>query len=413
MRGLVSKNMGMKLFLSYLFIIYGIVAPISLSASNIVLGLIIISGIALLYIAKIDIRPRINARLVIFAVLLFFWGALTRLIHGSPLDGKAFENVWEYAPVILFPLFLSVIKVKKEAIVKALLISSSIVCFLGIIQYLMPSIVYPFPRQLIRGDFRGFFSHHLHTGGFYSMTTILAFSLALFWQCERKKKGTVWLFFFLNLIALFLSMARSYYISVFILLLILLAVKNWRWFAFGGVAFIGILVLLLSFPNSIESRIKTLTDPNFASNKERVYMWKAAIEMFKEHPIAGVGKGNWAKEARDNYFPRFKNEWPVFGAFAHAHNVYLTWLAETGIIGLTLFLSFWLSVAWSLFSGLSKVQGDSFEFSLIIGSLGSLGNLFIAGMFENNFGTSVVLLLITLLLGLSLNSSNTSEARES
>lgn len=409
MKGLVSKNMGMELLISYLFILYGFVSPVSLSATNIALGLIAITGFALFYNTKVDIKQLVNARLLFLAFCLFAWAALTRFISGSPLDGKAVSNIWEYSPLILFPLFLRLVSVKKETIVNALLISSSIVCFLGIIQYMMPSIVYPFPKQMIREDFKGFFSHHLHSGGFYSITTILAISLALFWRYESRNKVYPWAFFFLNLTGLVLAMARSYYISVAILLLILLAVKNRRWFAFGGAAFAGILVLLLSFPNPIENRIKTLSDPNFASNKERVYMWKAAIEMFKEHPIAGVGKGNWGKEAKENYFPRFKNEWPVFGAHAHAHNSYLTWLAETGIIGLILFLSFWFSLVWALFTALSKVQAGSFEFALIIGSLGSLGNLFIAGMFENNFGTAVVLLLITLIIGISLNPSNPSK----
>lgn len=398
--------------IGYLFILYGIVQPISLSATNIVLGLIILSGLALIFSGKERaILP--DKRLLSLFFLLFSWSALSRLLSGSPLDKEAFSNIWEHSPIILFPIFLGAVNVKKEAIVSALLISSSIVCFLGILQYMMPSIVYPFPKQMIREHFKGFFSHHLHSGGFYSITTILALTLALFRRCERRRKAYLWAFFLLNMTGLVLTMARSYYISVSILLLILLAVKNLRWFAFGGAAFVGILVLLLSFPNPIENRIKTLSDPNFVSNKERVYMWKAAIEMSKEHPIAGVGKGNWAKEAKENYFPRFKNEWPVFSAFAHAHNAYLTLLAETGIIGLALFLSFWFSAAWSLFIGLSKVQAGSFEFALIIGSIGGLGNLFIAGMFENNFGTSVVLLLITLLIGLSLDPSKTSEARAS
>lgn len=398
---LVSDNAGLARWVGYMFILYALVSPISLSATNIALGLIILSGIILLW--KRRERPRFQKNILMPFLLLFLWAAITRLISGSFNFRDSVGNLWEYSPIVLFPVFLSTSRVRMTGIIMTLLTFSSIVCFLGIIQFFSPSIVYPFPRQLVYQDFNGFFSHHLHTGGFYSMTTILAFSLALFWHSEGKKKGIVWLFFFLNLIALFLSMARSYYISVSVLLLILLAVKNRRWFAIGGVVFVGILALLLSFPNPVKSRIQTISDPNFASNKERVYIWKAAIEMFREHPIAGVGKGNWAKEAKNNYFPRFKSEWPVFGAFAHAHNVYLTLLAETGIIGLLLFLSFWLSAAWLIFSNVQAMPKNSFDFALSVGSLGSLGNLFVAGMFENNFGTSVVLLLIALLIGLSLN----------
>lgn len=391
-----------KTMIGYLFVLYGIVAPISLSATNIILGLIILSGLALVFSGREGVQLP-DKRLLSLFFLLFSWSALSRLLSGSPLDKEAFSNIWEYTPIILFPLFLSVSNIRKEAAVTALLSSSSLVCLLGILQYMVPSIVYPFPRQLVNPDFIGFFSHHLHSGGFYSMTTILSFALVLFRQCDNKIKGSMWLFFILNFIALFLTMARSYYISVSLLLLILLLFKNWRWFILGGSVFAIMLALLLLFPNPIRNRIQTLSDPNFSSNKERVYMWKAAIEMFKEHPLSGVGKGNWKKAAKETYFPRFKNEWPVFGAYAHAHNTYLTWLAETGFIGLLLFLSFWLWVGWKLYIGLSWVQAGSFEFAMIIGSLGSLGNLFIAGMFENNFGTSVILLLITLLVGMSLS----------
>lgn len=398
-----NNGLGLEKWFGYIFILYAAVSPVSLSGANIALGLIILFGTALLW--KRREGPKFQNKILVPMLLLFFWAGTTRLIAGNFNLRDSVGNIWEYSPIVLIPVFLSVSKVRKTGIIMTLMTFSSIVCFLGIIQFLHPSVVYPFPRQLVNQDFRGFFDHHLHTGGFYSMTTVLAFSLALFWRSDSKNKGMVWLFFFLNLIALFLSMARSYYISVSLLLLVLMAVKNLRWLAYGGMVFVGIFALLLSFPNPVKSRIQTISDPNFASNKERVYMWKAAIEMFKEHPLAGVGKGNWSKEAKENYFPCFKKEWPVFGAFAHAHNVYLTLLAETGGIGLLLFLLFWSSIAWALFAGISRVQSGSLDMALIIGSLGSLGNLLVAGMFENNFGTSVVLLLISFLVGLSLSAA--------
>lgn len=390
-------------WLSGLIVLYAAVSPVSLSATNIALGIIILAGSVSMYSAKAVDKEGFHGKLIVLMSLLFLWSALTRLLSGSPLDKEAVSNVWEYIPVILLPVFFNVSNVKKDRVITVLLISSSIVCFLGILQYFIPSIVYPFPKQMIREHFKGFFSHHLHSGGFYSMTIILALSLGLFWKCSDSRKMYLWLFFILNLAGLVLTMARSYLISVPLIMLLLLYVKNWRWFASGIAALAVTTALLLTFPNPVKIRFETLLDPEYRSNKERVLMWKAAINMAKDHPVVGIGKGNWTKEAKERYFPPIEKEYDYkIIATAHAHNTYLTVLAETGIVGILLFTAFWLSVAWGLFSKLSTLQNGCFDYVLIIGTLGSLGNLFVAGMFENNFGTSVILLLLSFLIGLSL-----------
>lgn len=397
-------NMNYRWF-GYLFILHAFVSPVSLSATNITLGLIIICAIALLRRPEMKGRPKFQMSILITFCLLFSWAVISALLSGNFDSKEAFSDIWEYSPIVLFPFFLSVLKISKDRVISTLLVSSSIVSFLGILQYLVPSIHYPFPRQLVREDFNGFFSHHLHTGGFYSITTIISFALILFWQCDKKKKSFLWVFFFLNTTALFLTMARSYYISLSLSILILMFLKSWRWFITGGLVFVAISVLILSFPNPVNSRFRTISPTN-SSNKERIYIWKAAIEMAKEHPLAGIGKGNWGEEAKKNYYPRFEKEWHYSeNSYAHAHNSFLTSLAETGVIGLVLFIYFWFSVAWVLFSRLSWIERGAYDFAIVIASLVSIGNLFIAGMFENNFGTSVILLLLSLLIGLSLKES--------
>lgn len=390
-------------WLGYFIFTYALVSPVSLSATNIVLGLIFSLGLLLVYLRHAE-WAALDIKLLSLMVLYFFWSAVTRVISGAPLDIVAFSNVWEYTPIVLLPFLLAVSKVRKNRVVFALLISSSLVCLLGILQYLIPAVVYPFPRQLVRGDFRGFFAHHLHTGGFYSITTVLSFSIAIFWEEAGEKRPYLWVFFLLNLAALLLSMTRSYYLSVTFTLLLLLLVKNWRWFMSGSIGFAILLITILSFPNPVNSRVQTLFDSEHGSNKGRIYIWKAAIEMIKEYPLAGVGGGNWKKMAISTYYPRFEKEWQFGPAnYPHAHNVYLTRAAETGLIGLFLFLVFWLTVTWTLCSKLPGAGKGTFDHALIVGTLGGLGNLFVAGMFENNFGTAVIVLLISFLIGLSLD----------
>jgi putative inorganic carbon (HCO3(-)) transporter len=100
-------------------------------------------------------------------------------------------------------------------------------------------------------------------------------------------------------------------------------------------------------PTAITQRIASSTEEFFAFDDmrgvditvdnyavvERLAHWQAALNMAEAHPL-GVGLGGF-NAAYERY--RLLN-WPQ--ALGHAHNYYLNVLAETGIIGLVLFLIF-------------------------------------------------------------------------
>ena len=390
----------------YLFFLYAAVSPVSLSATNVMLALIFLAGFVLYYRSDSSRRSLPPIELLIPCVLLFSWAGLTALITKGMIVKTDISNIWEYSAIIVLPLFLPFSARLKEKIIMALFVFSSLVALLGLMQHFYPSIVYPFPRQLFSGRIHGFFSHGLHYSGFESIIVIMALSLILFAKLDRRMKLCLWGVLALNASALLLSLSRSYYISVVIIILTILLIKKTRYFVLGSAILITLLLLILSFPNPLNNRIQTLFDRDFQSNKERIYVWKTAVRMASDHPFVGVGAGNWGEKAAEHYFPLIEKETDYkLTGHSHAHNTYLTWLSESGIPGLLLFLLFWFLVVKRLFYVKSKVERGSFDYALIVGTLAALGNLFIAGLFEHNFGTSVILLLICFLIGLSLNPS--------
>lgn len=82
-------------------------------------------------------------------------------------------------------------------------------------------------------------------------------------------------------------------------------------------------------PNSI-NRLQTIssTNSNVQQNYERILMWHSALNMFIEHPITGIGIGNYHKEYVSHYRSPLSKEdtW-------HPHNVLLSMLAQSGLIG--------------------------------------------------------------------------------
>ena len=74
------------------------------------------------------------------------------------------------------------------------------------------------------------------------------------------------------------------------------------------------------------------------STAERLAHWIAGINMFIDHPITGVGIGAYGNAYAPYHITIFVN------SLGHAHNYYINIAAETGLIGLTAFLLFLITI---------------------------------------------------------------------
>ncbi len=154
--------------------------------------------------------------------------------------------------------------------------------------------------------------------------------------------------------------------------------KN-RWIGFISLTGISVL-LLMAFqlnlvPDSISQRLVgfvsdfqlgdvrgvDINDSNY-SVLERLAHWQAAVDMARDQLWLGVGFGN--------YEPAYASyaliNWP--DALGHAHNYYLNILAETGIIGLSAYLFFWIAVLVKTIRGVHNYSG--FYRGVLLGLLG-------------------------------------------
>lgn len=98
-----------------------------------------------------------------------------------------------------------------------------------------------------------------------------------------------------------------------------------------------------------------------ASNKQRIDIWGVAIKAFKEHPVVGVGPGEF-----ETYFRNNKPEGFGVNVAANAHNDILQVAATTGVVGLFFYLAFF-------YAAFRSVSGPS---------LGALTALFVAAKFN-------------------------------
>ncbi|MBI3117848.1 MAG: O-antigen ligase family protein [Candidatus Hydrogenedentes bacterium] len=143
-----------------------------------------------------------------------------------------------------------------------------------------------------------------------------------------------------------LSGARSAWLAGTLgigLTLWLLRRRRWRCLAPAGVGILSAIAMLLITWTTSGQRLQHTLESSDVGGRARLWFWDAALRMTGEHPIAGVGLGNfpyWSPYyqglALQAHPGHFHNELHT----EHAHSEALEVLAETGCVGLLLAL--WL-----------------------------------------------------------------------
>lgn len=155
---------------------------------------------------------------------------------------------------------------------------------------------------------------------------IIGFVSSFFLQINEKKKKIILGIF---LIALLSAAALTYSRTAWISLAIMVA-------GLGILYDKRILILLLAIPivaffyhGQIAIRLMSLLSQSDTSASLRIGLWQSTIAMIQDHPFLGIGWGSYFLTYPDyNFYIQDKTV-----IMYHAHNMYLSIIAETGIIG--------------------------------------------------------------------------------
>lgn len=147
---------------------------------------------------------------------------------------------------------------------------------------------------------------------------------------------------------------------------------------------------LQQFIGLVNIRSIEVTDANF-SVIERIAHWQAALGMWADHPWLGVGIGNFATAYPAYNLPRW------YEPLGHAHNVYLNFGAEAGLLGFVAYLALWIACLWQAVR--AAAVSNRFVAAVGAGVLGALTHATIHNLFDNLWVQHVYLNL-ALFLGL-------------
>jgi O-antigen ligase len=116
---------------------------------------------------------------------------------------------------------------------------------------------------------------------------------------------------------------------------------------------------------------------------ERIAHWQAAVNMAQDHPLFGIGLGSYAEVYDDYRLVNWENP------LGHAHNQYLNFLAEAGVVGLAAYLGFWIVIfraTWTL-----RRHPDQNARAVGLGLLGSWTYIAVHSVFDNLYVNNLFL----------------------
>jgi O-antigen ligase len=342
-------------------------------------------------------------------------------VPGALSLGHSAKEIVKWAEVLVLYLFVaSETDLRwRKILILAILITGAIAALHGIYQFLFqvgPEAFLLFERFMRA---HGTFEQPNPFAGYLGLTLPIAVALAIgsllrvAGQVPRK-----WLILAastggLMMTALFMSWSRGAWLGFAAALAVMgvaVVVRSGRaavitLLLLGLVAYVILSGGLAQIPASLTQRFSDfvpyldatdvrgleITDANYAV-LERLAHWQTALAMWTDHPLLGVGIGNYSAAYAEYALPL----WPV--ALGHAHNYYLNIAAEAGFLGL---LSYLLLVVAALATAWHRVRkATGWQWAVALGVLGVLVHLSVHSLFDSLY-VHAIYLNIAILLGVT------------
>jgi O-antigen ligase len=193
--------------------------------------------------------------------------------------------------------------------------------------------------------------------------------------------------------ALAATYTRSAWIGLAVSLATLLGLTRPRWLPALAAA---IVIVFALAPASYRARALSAFDPRNPSNLERTYMWQGGIEMFRDHPLVGVGLQDM-KPVYDRYRPPQARE-----RASHLHSVPVQIAASMGLVGLVAFVLLYGSLFVTAGRGLRRmIAAGGLAAGLRASVVAMLAGFLVSGIFEWNFGDEELLYALLTLVGMA------------
>jgi O-antigen ligase len=367
-------------------------------------------GVALLIFISLAFRDHFQPfigriKWVYIAIGLYLcWLWLSALVGETPIASLAItKEEWLFS-IILIGAYLLRSEAMRMRMITALAIGVGLFSAYGIVQYVTGVSWLEFSAGRLKPvaaiDVDGTFSNALTYANYY--VTAACFLLGLGLAGGRPWGPRRWLQIVTGVLALtavVLTMRRGAILAGLVTLALFALIRRAgaRWAVVGLV--IGLLAVLLMVPQYRDRfGTQTFADQSSEYQGSRLYIWRHSLEIVGEHPVFGVGQGNF----RYAYAAKLPPETSDNRKLTHAHNDLLNLAAVAGIPGALFFAGIWLAVLYYLWRGYRNQSWSDRNQAICLGSfLGSIAFL-LSSMTEATFADEEVRQLLMFIWAIGL-----------
>jgi O-antigen ligase len=316
----------------------------------------------------------------------FFWplvgyASITLLSAGFSRDPRAsLEDCKQLSLFLLVPIVYDFARGSRaRTMLTIVLTAGAASALVGIVQYSILNF------DALDRRVQGTLSHWMTYSGTLMLVICAAVARLVY---DMRDRGWAAVVIPALLVSLLLTFTRSAMVGVAAGVGVLLLLRDLR---LVGILPIVAAVIIAVAPADLTRRIYSTIDVNDPTNRDRVAMARAGIEIIGDHPLTGVGPDMIKRVYAD-----YRIATALMPVAPHLHNVPLQIAAERGLPALAIWL--WFVVA--ALAGLFKLLHRTRHRVLVAAGIGTFVAMLTAGLFEYNFGDSEFLMLFLVLITL-------------
>ena len=227
-----------------------------------------------------------------------------------------------------------------------------------------------------------FFGEELIYGSFLCRFLPILLGLLIFFHKKNFDKIFIYIIIFLSVIAIFISGERAAFILSLISILIIIFSSNFfnKSKYYISLSILVVITIIVLSNDTIKNKWKLTISNSFLNltnneliidnkkyplilNEKYTYMSLSAFKMFKDRPILGHGVKSFRFNCKKD--PYKFDEFNVYNfrinCGNHPHNSYIQLIAETGFVGFSLVIVFFLFILYSLFKSFIGSQKNEFK----------------------------------------------------
>ncbi|MGB3750263.1 MAG: O-antigen ligase family protein [Arcobacteraceae bacterium] len=397
------KNFDYPRIYFYVIIAFAFTLPLSRAAISVLMGFI-----AIVWIVegnfKYTLSQIVTNRVLKSIALFLIFAALSLLWTQDKAEGLSFLRLYGYWTV----LFIIATVIQKKDI-KNIITAFLLGMFVSeIIAYGVYFELWTFKNATVSNPSP--FMFWIDYSIFMAFTSLLLLSRLFSKDFTVQQKLFIFLFFLSTTGNLFLTQGRTGQVALLagiVVMLFLYLKPSIKSFFIGTILLVSIYGGAYTMSDTFQNRvshaindINLMKENNFDSSWGiRVVYWMITYDVVKEHPLIGVGLGDY--ETIVHYYVE-KNDYPIsqqtkeFIVSHHAHNQFLMVLIQTGLIGFILLLN----IIYSIIT--LKIYNDEIKKLSIL----FITIFFVSCMAEPLWFKQFTIVLFVLFIGLFSSKSN-------